>query len=131
MTVSSAVFALAPKCPICLFAYFGVFGVATSTAAAYRAWLPPLTALWLAVTVGMMIVGRREGRSWGPLLLGLAAGTAVFTGKFLADQPIVVYAGIGALTVAVVWNAFSGARAAAAQCSECNERPLTLDHDAR
>jgi hypothetical protein len=131
MTVSSALLTIAPKCPICFFAYFGVFGVATSTATVYRAWLQPLTALWLAATVGLMLVGRRGHRNGGPPLVGLAASIAVFAGKFALDQPVLVYTGIAALAGAVVWNAFSARRAPVAQCSECDERSFSLDQKVR
>src|SRR6266508_210258 len=39
LTVSSAHVAVAPKCPICFLAYFGIFGVASASATAYRTWL--------------------------------------------------------------------------------------------
>jgi hypothetical protein len=130
MAISSAVLAVAPKCPICFFAYFGLFGVASSTVAAYRVWMPPLTALWLAMTVGLMLMGRRGRRSWGPPLAGLAAAIVVFAGKFALDRPVLVYAGIAALASAVVWNAFSASRASAAQCSECDESSFPLDQEA-
>lgn len=131
MTLSSALLALAPKCPICLFAYFGVFGVATTTVTAYRSWLPPLTALWLAVTVTMMVVGQRGKRNWGPPLIGLLAATAVFAGKFAFDQPMLVYAGIGVLAGAVVWNAVLGSRTPVTKCSDCVGNTLSLDQKIR
>lgn len=85
MVISSAVLAVAPKCPICFFAYFGIFGVATASASVYRVWLPPLTAIWLALTVGMLVFGRGGQRRYGPALLGVFAGLAVFAGKFVVN----------------------------------------------
>lgn len=131
MTASTALLALAPKCPICLFAYFGVFGVATSTAVAYRAWLPPLTALWLALTVGLMLVGRGGRRLWGGPLVGLAGSVAVWVGKFVLDQTALVYGGLAALAIAVVWHAWRIGRASGTECVECNEESFSLDHQVR
>src|SRR5436853_7795686 len=64
LTISSALLAIAPKCPICFLAYFGIFGVATTSASVYRVWLPPVTAMWLAFTVGMLAFrsGKRRYR---------------------------------------------------------------------
>src|SRR5438128_10524064 len=60
LTISSALLAIAPKCPICFLAYFGIFGVATTSASVYRVWLLPVTDMWLAFTVGRLIfrIGR-------------------------------------------------------------------------
>ena len=107
MAISSALLAVAPKCPICFLAYFGIFGVATASASVYRVWLPPLTAIWLALTVGMLFFQRGGRRRYGPALLGVVAGLAVFAGKFVIDYQALVYAGIAALVAAVVWRTWS------------------------
>ena len=50
MVISSVLLAVAPKCPFCLMAFFGAVGSAAVTAPFYRAWLAPLTAIWLGLT---------------------------------------------------------------------------------
>jgi hypothetical protein len=116
MTASSILLAFAPKCPICFLAYFGVFGVAAASVSAYRVWLPPLTGLWLALTVGMLIFGRGP-RRFGPALLGLAAGIAVFVGRFNFENRLVVSAGLVGLIVATLWRAWT--RRPNPNCNQC------------
>src|SRR2546428_13780964 len=99
LTISPALLAVAPKCPICFLAYFGIFGVATASASVYRVWLPPVTAIWLALTVGMLFFRLGDQRRYGPGLLGIFAAFAVLVGRFVADYPALVYAGIAALIV--------------------------------
>jgi membrane protein implicated in regulation of membrane protease activity len=130
-TIGSVFLAVAPKCPICFFAYFGIFGVATASASVYRVWLPPLTAIWLALTVGMLFFQRGGQRRYGPGLLGIFAGLAVFAGRFLVDYQALVYAGIAALVVAVVWRTWSRRSASAESCSQCDEIPLMHDSESR
>jgi hypothetical protein len=124
MAVSSVVLAVAPKCPICFLAYFGIFGVATASASVYRVWLPPLTTIWLALTVGMLFFQRGGQRRYGPGLLGIFAGLAVFVGRFVFDYQALVYAGIAALVVAVAWRTWSRRSASTESCSQCDELPL-------
>jgi hypothetical protein len=129
MAISSVVLAVAPKCPVCFFAYFGVFGVATASASVYRAWLPPITAIWLALTVGMLFFQRGGRQRYGPGLLGIFAGLAVFAGRFIVDYPALVYAGIAALVGAVVWRTWSRRSATAESCTQCDELPRTHDNE--
>ena len=105
LTISSALLAIAPKCPICFLAYFGIFGVATTSASVYRVWLPPVTAIWLAFTVGMLVF-RSGKRLYGLALLGFFGALGVFLGKFVVEDQALVYAGIAALVGAVVWRSF-------------------------
>ena len=129
MAISSALLAVAPKCPICFLAYFGVFGVATAAGPVYRLWLPPVTAIWLALTVGMLAFRRGGGHRYGPVLLGGVAGLAVFTGKFVVSDQATVYAGIAALVVAVVWRTCSRGPASRESCAQCEELPLMHDNE--
>ena len=117
MTASSIVLAFAPKCPICFLAYFGVFGVATASASAYRVWLPPITAVWLALTVGLLSVGRSRRGKLGPVALAVAASVAVFVGRFNLENRFVVIAGLGGLVTATLWRAWSRKRNL--NCGEC------------
>jgi hypothetical protein len=123
MVISSTVLAVAPKCPVCLMAYFGVFGVATASAAAYRLWLPPLTALWLVLTVGVLALRGGSQRRYGPALLALFAGLAVFGGKFIFNYQTLVYAGIAALVCSAVWHAWPRKAASSQLCTQCESPP--------
>ena len=129
MAISSALLAIAPKCPICFFAYFGIFGVATASASVYRVWLPPLTAIWLALTVGMLFFRRGGQRQYGPASLGIFAGLAVLVGRFIIDYQALVYAGILALVAAVVWRSWFRVSTSSEFCSQCDELPLLHDKE--
>lgn len=129
LTISSALLAVAPKCPICFLAYFGIFGVATASASAYRAWLAPITAIWLALTVAMLAFRRGGQRGFGPALLGLCAALAVFVGKFIFNDQVSVYAGIAALVAAVVWRSWSRKSISSESCSRCDGLPLPHDDE--
>jgi hypothetical protein len=132
MSVSSVLLAVAPKCPICFLAYFGIFGVATTSSSVYRVWLPPLTAIWLTLTVILLAVQRGSQRRYGPVLLGIFAGAAVFAGKFVINNPAMVYAGIAALLAAAVWRSWSRRACASALCQPGEQLPiLNSEHDKR
>jgi hypothetical protein len=119
LTISSALLALAPKCPVCFLAYFGIFGVATASASAYRAWLPPITAVWLALTVAVLALRTDRKRRYGPIALGVAAALGVFAGKFIVASQLMLYAGIGALIIAAGWSAWSRTSAERTSCVQC------------
>lgn len=122
MVISSAALALAPKCPFCFLAYFGVFGVATASGVAYREWLPHLTAIWLAVTVGVLALRSGGQRRYGPALLGIFAGVAIFAGKFMFNEQTLVHVGIAALLAAAVWRVWFQT-SSTELCQQC-ERPF-------
>lgn len=121
LTISSALLAVAPKCPICFLAYFGIFGVATASASVYRVWLPPLTALWLGLTVAMLAFGRDTGRKAGPVFLSVMASIAVLVGKFIVDDQKVILAGLAGLLTAIIWRSWSRKRARV--CNQCEDQP--------
>jgi FtsH-binding integral membrane protein len=128
MAISSSLLAVAPKCPICFLAYFGIFGVATASASVYRVWLPPLTAIWLALTVGMLFFRLSDQRRYGPGLLGAFAAFAVLVGRFVADYPALVYAGIAALVVAVIWRTWTRSSVSTEPCAQCDGLPV-INHN--
>ena len=127
LTISSALLAIAPKCPICFLAYFGIFGVATTSASVYRVWLPPVTAMWLAFTVGMLAF-RSGKRLYGLALLGFFGALGVFLGKFVVEDQALMYAGIAALVGAVVWRSF-GRSTSSEFRPTCAPRTLLHDKD--
>jgi hypothetical protein len=123
MTISSGLFAVAPKCPICFLAYLGIFGVATSSASVYRAWLPLITALWLALTIAMLAFQRRGKRRYGPAIMGFVAALLLLIGKFIVDRQVMTFAGIIALLAAAVWRARIQPQIATEVCSRCKLSP--------
>jgi hypothetical protein len=123
MTASSILLAVAPKCPICFLAYFGIFGVATTSISRYQAWLPPVTAVWLALTIALLAFRAGRLRKYGPLALATAAGLSVFAGRFIIENHFILYAGIAALLVAAVWSSWSRTSAGPTSCSQCEPQP--------
>lgn len=112
-------------------AFFGAVGSAAVTAPFYRAWLPPLTAIWLGLTVGVLALPSGGGRRYGPVLLGLLAGLAVFGGKFVLDNQALIYVGIAALLGAAIWRAWQPTPAAHEGCAPCERPPLGRDGEPR
>jgi drug/metabolite transporter (DMT)-like permease len=128
LTISSALLVVAPKCPVCFLAYFGIFGVATASASVYRAWLPAVTAIWLVITVATLAFQRRgPRRQYGPALLGLVAALVLLSGKFILDNQALIVAGIVALLGAVIWPSWSRKPGPDEICPRCDELPILRD----
>lgn len=126
LTISSVLLALAPKCPFCFLAYFGIVGVATASASAYRAWLPPITAVWLLLTVATLALRTGGQRRFGPIALGLIAAFAVFAGKFIVSSQPMIYGGIAVLVGAALLSSWHQRAKASEFCAECEP---SLSHD--
>lgn len=110
----SLALAALPKCPLCLLAYAGVAGSA-GFASAYGAWLLPLTAAALALTVGALALA---GAGAGPVALGAASSAGVLLAKFRMDERWMLYAALAALLAAAAWGALRR-RTAAPACTTC------------
>jgi hypothetical protein len=84
------------------------------------AYLLPLTALFLAVSVGALGFRAERRRGYGPFIVGVLAGTLLLLGKFAADAPEAVYGSLVLLIGASAWTAWpirstTGARSAPAE----------------
>ena len=124
MAISTVLFAAAPKCSICFLAYFGIFGVAASSAPAYRAWLPPVIGFWLALTIAMLAFQRRGKPRYGPAALGLVGALLLMIGKFAAESQILVFIAVVTLFGAAIWRARTQLKKSPQLCSQCEELPL-------
>ena len=100
--------ALLPKltCPACWPAYAGLLSSLGVGFVDYTPYLLPLTAAFLAVSVAALAYRARSRRGYAPFLLGAAAATAVLVGKFGFDNDPVMYAGLGVLVAASLWNSW-------------------------
>jgi hypothetical protein len=109
-----------PKCPMCLIAYVGVLssvGLGSSLASAwYRAWLPPLTIIFLLLAVAVLAWRARARHGYRPLLLGLTAALAILMGKFYFESLTIIYFGGISMVGASLWNSWPSKRIAA-HCS--------------
>lgn len=111
--------AFLPKvaCPACWPAYAGVL---TSLGLGFlmdTKWLLPLTAVFLAVAVGALGFRARRRRGFGPFFVGLAAAIIVLAGKFGFESDPAMYAGLGVLVAASIWNTWP--RRTASACPAC------------
>lgn len=112
-------FALLPKiaCPACWPAYAGVL---TSLGLGFLMdvrWLLPLTAVFLLIAVAALGFRAGQRRGYGPLVLGLCASTIVLAGKFGFESDAAMYAGLGLLVAASIWNTWP--RRATSSCPAC------------
>ena len=112
--------ALLPKltCPACWPAYAGLLSSLGISFVDYTPYLLPFTLVFLAISVGALGFKASSRRGYGPLLLGLAAGTILTTGKFIYNNDAALYIGLGILVAASVWNSWPR-NTATGECSAC------------
>ncbi|NOZ00557.1 MAG: hypothetical protein GXP54_01535 [Deltaproteobacteria bacterium] len=113
--------AFLPKaaCPACWPAYAGLLGALGLGFLMDAAYLLPLTAGFLVLAVGAMVFRAGRRRGYGPAMLGLAASGVVLVGKFVLDSDTAMYAGIGLLVAASIWNTWPIRQGAGPACVEC------------
>jgi mercuric ion transport protein len=113
---------MVPKlaCPACWPAYAGLLtslGLGFLLATAY---LLPLTASFLALALVSLVFRARRRRGFGPFLLGLLATAGILAGKFVRASNPAMYAAVGLLVVATLWNSWPR-RAAACPARHAGE----------
>jgi hypothetical protein len=97
---------LLPKlaCPMCWPAYAGLVSALGLGFLISTKYLLPLTVAFLAITEAALGFRASRRHGYGPFWLGLVAAAAILTGKFYFDAAPAVYAGVGLLIAASVWN---------------------------
>jgi hypothetical protein len=123
LTISSVGISILPKlaCPACWPAYAGLLtsiGVGFLISAVY---LLPLTAAFLALILGELAFRADSRHGYRPFLLGLFAAIGILLGKFVWESGRTMYAAVGLLVVASLWNSWPrhDAFPEAQDCSEC------------
>jgi len=113
--------ALLPKltCPACWPAYAGLLSSLGIGFIDYTPYLLPFTLAFLAISLGTLGFKASSRRGYGPLLLGLAAGLILITGKFGFNSDDAMYFGLGLLVAASLWNTWPR-KTAPGGCSACN-----------
>lgn len=99
---------LLPKiaCPACWPAYAGLLSSVGLGFLATTPYLLPMTAVFLLLAIGMLAFRARRRRGYWPFALGILASGLILFGKFsLASNPV-LYAGLGLLILASVWNSW-------------------------
>ena len=96
--------ALLPKltCPLCFPAYAAILSALGIEFIDYTPYLLPLTAIFLAVAMGVLALQARRTGNVTALLLGLAAATVVLLGKFYFEHDWLTTGGVVLLTVAIL-----------------------------
>jgi len=97
---------LLPKlaCPMCWPAYTGLVLALGLSFLISTGYLLPLTVAFLAFAAATLGFRASRRHGYGPFWLGLVAAAVILTGKFYFDAAPVVYAGVGLLIAASVWN---------------------------
>jgi hypothetical protein len=111
--------AFLPKvaCPACWPAYAGFLGALGLGFLMDTAVLLPLTAVFLGLALGALAFRARRRRGYRPLALGTVAAAIVMIGKFGFESDSAMYAGLGLLVAASLWNSWPRPRKAA--CPAC------------
>jgi hypothetical protein len=115
---------LLPKlaCPMCWPAYAGlVSGLGLGFLISTK-YLLPLTVAFLAIAVAALRFRASRRHGYGPFWLGLVAAAVILTGKFYFDAAPVVYAGVGLLIAASVWNGWPRRSVYKPVCPACVPR---------
>jgi len=108
LTLPSIGVSILPKlaCPLCWPAYAGLLssvGLGFLISARY---LLPITAVFLVLAVGGLAFRAQRRHGYGPIVLGLFAAAGVLVGKFWWESNPAMYAAVGLLVIASVWNAW-------------------------
>lgn len=110
-------------CPACWPAYAGLlssFGIGFVN---YTPYLFPLTATFLVISVLALAYRSQRRRGYGPFVLGAASAITVLAGKFGYDSDGAMWAGLGLLVIASIWNSWpirnAGSALRAAECGAC------------
>jgi mercuric ion transport protein len=114
--------ALLPKltCPACWPAYAGLLSSMGIGFIDYTPYLLPLTIFFLVIVIASLAYRARQRRGFNPLLLGLVAAGILLLGKFGYDSDGVMYAGLGLLVLASLWNTWpKQSHAASGSCPAC------------
>ena len=128
LAVPSICVSVLPKlaCPACWPAYAGLLtsiGLGFLISVRY---LLPLTIAFLVLALASMLFKARDRRGYGPFLLAVLAACGVLLGKFALDSRPTVYAAIGLLVIASVWNTWPRWDTSndATICSNCRKQEI-------
>jgi len=110
---------LMPKliCPLCWPAYAGLVSAAGLGFLINARNLLIVTALFLTVAVVALGFRARQRRGYGPAIAGLAAGVGILAGKFYLESAATMYAALGLLIGASIWNSWPARPASS--CARC------------
>lgn len=105
-------------CPLCFPAYAALLSAMGLEFVDYTPYLLPLTAVFLAVVLGVLALQARSSGKSGALLLGMTATIIVASGKFYFESGWLTAGGIILLLIAIVISSRSRS-AATVSCPAC------------
>jgi len=82
----------------------------------------PFTGTFLVFTVGALAFRAKYRHGYGPFVLGILSAVGVLIGKFAWESNRTMYATVGLLVIASVWNAWPHRIAATSAC--CAEKQI-------
>jgi hypothetical protein len=99
---------LLPKlaCPLCWPAYAGLLSSVGLGFLISSKYLLPLTGAFLVLAVGALAFRAKHRHGYGPFVLGIVSAVGVLIGKFAWESNPTMYATVGLLVIASVWNAW-------------------------
>ena len=106
MTIPGVGVSLLPKlaCPFCWPAYASLLSSVGLGFLISTKYLFPITAAFLAVALGAPAFRAHRRRGFAPFVLGFLLAVGVLVGKFWWESNIVIYAAVGLLVIASMWN---------------------------
>lgn len=111
---------LLPKlaCPLCWPAYAGMLSAVGLEFLISTKYLLPITAVFLVLAVGALAFRANRRHGYWPFILGLIAATGVLVGKFWLSSNSAMYAAVGMLVIASMWNAWPRRMVVSDCCAE-------------
>lgn len=108
LTIPGVGVTLLPKlaCPLCWPAYAGLLSSIGLGFLISTRYLLPITAVFLVLAVGALAFRAKNRHGYGPFVLGAVSAVIVVVGKFALESSPTMYAAIGSLMTASVWNAW-------------------------
>lgn len=91
-------------CPACWPAYAGMLSSLGVGFVNYSPYLLPLTAAFLSISVLALAYRATRRRGYGPFLLGTVGALTALIGKFGFDSDGIMWAGLGVVVAASIWN---------------------------
>src|SRR5438094_10426181 len=122
LTIPGVGASLLPKlaCPLCWPAYSGLLSSVGLGFLISSKYLLPITAAFLVLTVAVLAFQANSRHGYGPFWLGAVSADAVVIGKFAWLSNHIVYAAVGLLVIASVWNSWPRRRRVSPTC--CTEQ---------
>lgn len=113
-------------CPACWPAFAAALSWAGLSSVLSEKYLPPVTAVCLALALIALGYAARKQRRYGPLMLATFGAAMIVAGLLLLDPFALTIGGASVLAASLVWNSWPRA-AGASVCAPCANSPSTKE----